>query len=69
MGRKKGFFNMAMDGEPLVWVSFQLFADKVPKTVENFSGGDVFCRNGTDGQSIYGEKFDDENFTLKSKRA
>nr|XP_012313912.1 peptidyl-prolyl cis-trans isomerase A-like [Aotus nancymaae] len=27
--------------------------------------GDFTCHNGTDGRSIYGEKFDDENFFLK----
>ena len=30
------FFHIAVDGEPLGCVSFQLFADKVPKTAENF---------------------------------
>ncbi|VCW68985.1 unnamed protein product [Gulo gulo] len=84
------FFNMAMDSEPLVWVSLQLFSDRVPKTADNFSAlstgvkgfgckgscshriipgfmcqcGDVGCCNGTGDQSIYGEKFVDENFVL-----
>uniref|UniRef100_A0A8C9JUK3 Peptidyl-prolyl cis-trans isomerase n=1 Tax=Panthera tigris altaica TaxID=74533 RepID=A0A8C9JUK3_PANTA len=30
------FFDIAEDGEPLGHVSFELFADKVPKTAENF---------------------------------
>ncbi|VFV35077.1 peptidyl-prolyl cis-trans isomerase [Lynx pardinus] len=30
------FFDIAEDGEPLSHVSFELFADKVPKTGENF---------------------------------
>ncbi|XP_037669114.1 peptidyl-prolyl cis-trans isomerase A-like [Choloepus didactylus] len=29
------FFNMAVDSKPLGCVSFELFADKVPKTAEN----------------------------------
>ena len=30
------FFDIAADGKPLGCVSFQLFADRVPKTAENF---------------------------------
>ncbi|ELW65819.1 Peptidyl-prolyl cis-trans isomerase A [Tupaia chinensis] len=30
------FFNIVIDGKPLGPVSFELFADKVPKTAENF---------------------------------
>ncbi|XP_045704778.1 peptidyl-prolyl cis-trans isomerase A-like [Phyllostomus hastatus] len=32
------FFNLAADSEPLGHVSFELFADKFPKTAENFHG-------------------------------
>ncbi|XP_028717394.1 tripartite motif-containing protein 12A isoform X2 [Peromyscus leucopus] len=85
------FFDIMADGEPLGRVSFELFADKVPKTAENFralstgekgfgykgssfhriipgfmcQGGDFTRHNGTGGRSIYGEKFEDENFVLK----
>ncbi|XP_055972112.1 tripartite motif-containing protein 12A-like isoform X2 [Sorex fumeus] len=85
------FFDIAADGKPLGRVTFELFADKVPKTAENFralstgekgfgykgscfhhiipgfmcQGGDFTHHNGIRGMSIYGEKFNDENFILK----
>ncbi|XP_045691280.1 peptidyl-prolyl cis-trans isomerase A-like [Phyllostomus hastatus] len=87
------FFDIPAYGEPLGRISFKLFADKVPKTAENFhalstgekgcgykgscfhritlglmcQGGDFTRHSGRDGKciSICGEKFDDENFTLK----
>ncbi|CAD7677750.1 unnamed protein product [Nyctereutes procyonoides] len=66
------FFDIAGEGEPLGPVSFELFADKVPKTAENFHAlstgekdGDITHHNGTGSKSIYREKFDDENFILK----
>ncbi|GMF25310.1 unnamed protein product [Phytophthora lilii] len=94
------FFDMTVGGAPTGRITFELFADKVPKTAENFralctgekgvgrsgkplhykgssfhrvipnfmcQGGDFTRGNGTGGESIYGEKFPDENFLLKHK--
>eukprot|EP00937_MAST-01D_sp_MAST-1D-sp2_P008257 g8257.t1 len=92
------FMDMEVSGRPAGRIVFELRADKVPKTAENFralctgekgrgrsgkklhfkgskfhriipgfmlQGGDFTRGNGTGGESIYGEKFRDENFKLK----
>ncbi|XP_071846328.1 peptidyl-prolyl cis-trans isomerase D-like [Apostichopus japonicus] len=98
----KGFFDISIGGEKAGRIIFELAADIVPKTVENFrclltgekgigtkgkhfhykgctfhriiknfmvQGGDFTDHNGTGGESIYGENFDDENFKLKHHKA
>jgi peptidylprolyl isomerase len=92
------FFDITIGDKPAGRITFELFADVVPKTAENFralctgekgvgksgkplhykgssfhriiqqfmcQGGDFTRGNGTGGESIYGEKFADENFKLK----
>lgn len=94
------FFDVAFNSKPLGRIIFELFANEVPITAENFralctgekgtsksgkdlhyrgsilhriipgfmaQGGDFTKSNGTGGESIYGEKFKDENFNLKHK--
>jgi peptidylprolyl isomerase len=100
MAHPRVFFDMTIGGAPTGRIVMELFADKVPKTAENFralctgekgvgrsgkplhykgsafhrvipnfmcQGGDFTRGNGTGGESIYGEKFADENFLLKHK--
>jgi peptidyl-prolyl isomerase D len=97
LSSQRAFFQISIDGVDAGRIVFELFADKCPKTAENFralctgekgvgkagkplhfknsifhrvikdfmlQGGDFTNFNGTGGESIYGEKFADENFEL-----
>ncbi|KAF9169532.1 Peptidyl-prolyl cis-trans isomerase D [Mortierella sp. AD011] len=99
MPNPRTYFDITIGQEPIGRIVFELFADVVPKTAENFralctgekgigqttgkpltykgspfhriihgfmiQGGDFSNQNGTGGESIYGAKFEDENFNLK----
>jgi peptidylprolyl isomerase len=98
MSNPKVFFDISIGGANAGRVEFELFADTVPKTAENFralctgekgvgkqgkalhfknsafhriipqfmcQGGDFTHGTGVGGESIYGNKFDDENFKQK----
>lgn len=102
MPNPRVFFDVSIGGAAARRIVMELFADKTPKTAENFrclctgekgvgrssgkalhykgstfhrvipqfmlQGGDFTRGNGTGGESIYGEKFADENFLLKHDR-
>jgi len=92
------FFDITIGGNEAGRLVFELFADVVPKTAENFralctgekgqgksgkalhykgsafhriipgfmcQGGDFTLGDGRGGESIYGDRFDDENFERK----
>jgi len=99
-GNPKVFFDVTVGGGEPRRIVFELFANVVPKTAENFralctgekgvgkkgvpltykgsifhrviagfmmQGGDFTDGKGTGGESIYGLKFEDENFSIKHK--
>merc|ERR1711988_569056 len=96
-GNPEVFFDMTVGGASAGRLVFELYADTVPKTAENFrclctgekgmgqsgkplhykgssfhriipqfmiQGGDFTHGSGIGGESIYGKKFNDENFAL-----
>lgn len=98
MANPQVFFDINIGSKLAGRVTFELYADVVPKTAENFralctgergvgksgkplhykgssfhriipqfmcQGGDFTQGNGRGGESIYGAKFADENFTHK----
>ena len=98
MANPRVFFDITIGGSAAGRLEFELFANIVPRTAENFrclctgekgmgrsgkplhfkgsafhriipqfmlQGGDFTRGNGTGGESIYGEKFRDENFQLR----
>ena len=98
----KVYFDIEIDGKPAGRLTFGLFGNTVPKTVENFRalctgekgigesglplhykgsdffrimplfaahGGDWHKGDASGGESIYGKRFDDENFKIKHTRA
>lgn len=61
----KGNMGVGKEGKPL-WYKGSVFHRIIPHFM--IQGGDITRGNGMGGESIYGERFSDENFVLKHKR-
>ena len=98
MTNPRVWLDIAIDSAPAGRIVIELFADKVPRTAENFrmlctgekgvgrsgaklhykgckfhriiphfiiQSGDFIANDGSQNESVYGPRFEDENFTVK----
>jgi len=98
MSNPRVWMDITIDGGAMGRIVIELFADKVPKTAENFrmlctgekgvgrsgtklhykgckfhriiphfivQSGDFIAHDGSQNESVYGNRFEDENFVVK----
>ncbi|KAF2531029.1 hypothetical protein F2Q70_00033635 [Brassica cretica] len=65
MAFPKVFFDISINGQAAGRIVMELYTDKTPKTAENFRALCTGEKGVGRGESIYGDKFEDENFERK----